>query len=73
MDMIRSIGKWSGESVESVLKKKKKTTVGRTQQVGKGHIWALRGSDVGTKGQRCQCHSAILLKEAQVELTHLHF
>jgi len=41
MDMIRSIGKWSGESVESVLKKKKKTTVGRTQQVGKGHIWAL--------------------------------
>jgi len=31
--MLRSIGKQSGESVESVLKKKKKTTVGR--------IWAF--------------------------------
>jgi len=30
MDMLRSIGKQSGESMESVLKKKKKTTVGRT-------------------------------------------
>ena len=28
MDMLRSIGKQSGESVESVLKKKKKATVG---------------------------------------------
>jgi len=27
--MLRSIGKQSGESVESVLKKKKKATVGR--------------------------------------------
>ena len=29
MDMLRSIGKQSGESVESVLKKKRKATVGR--------------------------------------------
>jgi len=28
-DMVRSIGKQSGESVESVLKKKRKATVGR--------------------------------------------
>jgi len=28
-DMLRSIGKQSGESVESVLKKKRKATVGR--------------------------------------------
>jgi len=29
MDMIRSIGKWSGESVESVLKKKKEDYSGK--------------------------------------------
>jgi len=30
MDMLRSIGKQSGESVESVLKKKRKAAVGGT-------------------------------------------
>ena len=34
-DMLRSIGKQSGESVESVLKKKRKVTVGRTCRKGK--------------------------------------
>jgi len=29
MDMLRSIGKQSGESMESVWKKKRKATVGR--------------------------------------------
>jgi len=33
--MLRSIGKQSGESVESVLKKKRKTTVGRICRKGK--------------------------------------
>jgi len=36
MDMVRSIGKQSGESTESVLKKKKKATVGRV--CGKGRF-----------------------------------
>jgi len=30
MDILRSVGKQSGESVESALKKKKKVAVGRT-------------------------------------------
>jgi len=34
-DMLRSIGKQSGESVESVLKKKRKTTVGRICRKGR--------------------------------------
>jgi len=34
-DMLRSIGKQSGESVESVLKKKRKATVGRICRKGK--------------------------------------
>jgi len=32
--MLTSIGKQSGESVESVLKKKKKATVGRLKKTG---------------------------------------
>jgi len=32
--MLRSIGKQSGESVESVLKKKRKATVGRISRKG---------------------------------------
>jgi len=31
MDMLRTIGTQSGESVESVTKQKKKATVGRTE------------------------------------------
>jgi len=34
-DMLRSIGKQSGESVESVLKKKKKSAVGRICRTGR--------------------------------------
>ena len=34
-DMLRSIGKQSGESVESVLKKKRKATVGRICRKGR--------------------------------------
>jgi len=34
-DMLISIGKQSGESVESVLKKKKKATVGRICRKGR--------------------------------------
>jgi len=34
-DMLRSIGKQSGKSVESVLKKKKKATVGRICRKGR--------------------------------------
>ena len=34
-DMLRSIGKQSGESVESVLKNRKKTTVGRIYRKGR--------------------------------------
>jgi len=33
-DMLRSIGKQSGETVESVLKKKKKATAGRICRKG---------------------------------------
>jgi len=33
-DMLRSIGKQSDESVESVLKKKRKATVGRIYRKG---------------------------------------
>jgi len=33
--MLRSIGKQSGESVESVLKKKRKATVGKSCRIGK--------------------------------------
>jgi len=33
--MLRSIGKQSGESVESVLEKKRKATVGRSCRIGK--------------------------------------
>ena len=33
--MLRSIGKQSGESVESVVKKKKNATVGRTCRNGR--------------------------------------
>jgi len=33
--MIRSIGKQSGECLESVLKKKRKATVGRTCRKGR--------------------------------------
>jgi len=35
MDMLRSIGKQSGESVESVPKKKRKATVGMTCRKGR--------------------------------------
>jgi len=34
-DMLRSIGKQSGESVESVLEKKRKATVGRICRKGR--------------------------------------
>jgi len=34
-DMLRSISKQSGESIESVLKKKKKATVGRIYRKGR--------------------------------------
>jgi len=34
-DMLRSISKQSGESVESVLKKKRKATVGRICRKGR--------------------------------------
>ena len=34
-DMLRSIGKQSGESVESVLKKKRKATLGRICRKGR--------------------------------------
>jgi len=34
-DMLRSIGKQSGESVESVRKKKRKATIGRMCRKGK--------------------------------------
>jgi len=33
--MLRSIGKQSGESVESVLKKKRKAAVGRIRRKGR--------------------------------------
>jgi len=34
-DMLRSIGKQTGESAESVLKKKRKATVGRLCRIGR--------------------------------------
>jgi len=42
MDMLRSIDKRSGESVESVLKKKRKATVGRICRKGKFYAWNER-------------------------------
>jgi len=38
--MLRSIGKQSGESMESVLKKKRKATVGRFWE--RGYAWNER-------------------------------
>jgi len=40
--MSRSIGKQSGESVESVLKKKRKATVGRICRKGRFLAWDKR-------------------------------
>jgi len=40
--MLRSIGKQSGESVESVLKKKRKVTVGRICRKGGFSAWNER-------------------------------
>jgi len=42
--MLRSIGKQSGESVESVLKKKSKATVGRIYRKGRFSAWNERES-----------------------------
>ena len=40
--MLRSSGKQSGESVESVLKKKRKAMVGRICRKGTSYIWSER-------------------------------
>jgi len=40
--MLRSISKQSGESMQSVLKKKKKATVGRTCRKGRFQVWNER-------------------------------
>jgi len=40
--MLRSIGKQSGESVKSVLKKKRKATVGRICRKGRFKAWNER-------------------------------
>jgi len=40
--MLRSIGKQSGTSVESVLWKKRKATVGRTRRKGRFQAWNER-------------------------------
>jgi len=55
MDTLRSISKQSGESVESVLKKKRKATVGRICRKGKfeacneGVIeYCMNGSSIAT-------------------------
>jgi len=47
--MLRSIGKQSGESVESVLKKKGKATVGRICRKGRFYAWneRVRGDGIG--------------------------
>jgi len=42
--MLRSIGKETRESVESVLKKKRKATVGRTCRKGRFKVWNKRMS-----------------------------
>ena len=45
MDMLRSIGKQSGKSVESVLKKKEtKATEGRICGIGRFEAWSERAS-----------------------------
>ena len=48
VDMLRSNGKQSGESVESVLKKKRKATVRRICRRGKFSAWneKLRGDRI---------------------------
>jgi len=43
-DMLRSIGKQSWKSVESVLKKKRKATVGRICRKGRLYAWNERVS-----------------------------
>ena len=40
--MLRSIGKQSGESVKSVLKKKRKATMGRICRKGRFKAWNER-------------------------------
>jgi len=40
--MLRSVGKQSGESVESVLKKKRKATAGRICRNGRFYAWNKR-------------------------------
>jgi len=42
MDMLRSIDKRPGESVESVLEKKKKAAVGRICRKGRFYTWNER-------------------------------
>jgi len=42
MDMLRSVGKQCGESVESVLKKKKKAIEGRICAKGRFQAWSER-------------------------------
>ena len=38
MEMLRSIGKQSGESVETILKKKRKAAVGRIYRKGSKRV-----------------------------------
>jgi len=42
MDTLRSIGKQSRESIESVLKKKRKAMVGKTGSKGRFQAWNER-------------------------------
>ena len=45
--MFRSVGKQSGESVESVMKKKRKATVERICRTGRFLVWNERLRDDG--------------------------
>jgi len=48
-DMLGSIGKHSGESMESVLKKKRKAAVGRICRTGRLQAWNERVRGDGTQ------------------------
>ena len=67
--MLRSIGKQSGESVESVRKKKKKATVGRICRKGRFKAWNERVKGVmdDESGESMGLMEEVLLKELVLE------
>jgi len=58
--MLRRNAKQSGESVESVLKKKRKATVGRRLLLAFTNDFLLKASSQGTQKWKKNCTSSLL-------------